>query len=111
MYATIYAVWDSSADASERQAELAVIWWRSWRAHGWTPRLLLPGRKPRKPRPPGPKVALTCINYGCLGGEDFSPVSWEDAGFGATVIDFAGSADPDFILDYIPAARYKSPLC
>src|SRR6266508_1768181 len=37
---TIYTYWDSSEHAPKHQAELIRLWEHSWRARGWTPRIL-----------------------------------------------------------------------
>lgn len=37
----VYAYWDSSPSAPLHQAALVVLWRRTWKAKGWTPRVLM----------------------------------------------------------------------
>lgn len=94
----IYVLWDSSPDASPRQAELAALWRRFWLNAGWTPRIMT-ARDVGKNVLKGKKKVLS--HFGQIARrrtEKFSPVVYGAAGWEtAAVVDFGPDASPELV--------------
>lgn len=96
----IYAVWNDTPTAPERQAELAAIWARSWRARGWEPRIFLIGRG-KQPRSGFLLSHFGQINFTCksmLKGINQVLHFGEDGWESSPVVDFGVNVSPDFVL-------------
>lgn len=100
----IYATWDSSPTAPARQAELAAIWARSWKARGWEPRIFILGRG-KQPRGGSPLVHFGQVNFSlkaergaCGPIIKFGNDGWESS----PVVDFGYEASPEFVMQCGP---------
>lgn len=95
----IYALWDSSASASPRQAELAALWRRSWLAAGWTPRIMT-GRDSKSQRTLKSKKKVLS-HFGQIARratKKCTPVAYGDSGWDtAAVVDFGPDASPELV--------------
>lgn len=100
----IYACWDHTATAPARQAELAAIWARSWKARGWEPRIFLIGRG-KQPRPCSLLTHFGQVNFSLKAEKSaMGPIikvgndGWE----ASPVVDFGVNASPEFIMQCGP---------
>lgn len=80
----VFAFYDCSLTAPAGQADKVVLWERSWREHGWTPRLITARHarrskfyKQRKDRP----GAIPLLALHAVGGGWFAPLDVLNSGF------------------------------
>lgn len=94
----IYAHWNSSPDASPRQAELVALWRRSWLRAGWTPRIMT-SRAASQEALKGKKKVLSHFGQIARGAvKKISPVLFGEPGWEtAAVVDFGPNASPELV--------------